>query len=734
MNTANDNDKHGRSTAVRGVVTFVACAVVYYLVLEVFLGIPICNTDTQIRPASAVGPVLGLFFGWPGSLGCAFGNLVSDMASEGDAGMLALYTGIQVIYNAFPYFVWYIVLHKRDDLFPSLASVHKVVLYLIAMIADAALVTLLLMPFEPDSMQHLNIHIVRMLNNAVFLVYVGVPLLIGLELSPLEPHAPAFVDTPYRRPAHANLTQRFLTMILACAGIVIACILVWNHYAEVMSPNPDYAGIIDRCYIDIAACTTVVLLPALMLMRYMETRFTHPIERLTQASSAFAAEAFLAADGAADAPVSVKIDETGIKPRYEMRELFDATDRMRADLVDYVGRFEKITAEREREAAELDIARRIQLASVPHDFKELCRRYGVDIAGYMRPARMVGGDFYDVFETGDGRIAFVIGDVSGKGVPASLFMMRAQSLLREHILSEADMGAAFASVNDRLCDRNDETLFVTAFACILDPATGEVLFANAGHNPPVVAHADGSVELLSMKPGLVLGAMEGMPYRQGRIELAPSERLLLYTDGVTEAMNTADELYREGRLIARAEELLQFPGISMDGVVYGIVDNVDAFAGEAPQADDITLLGFARQAPAYRIELVPTDDQLDKLFAWLDPVCSREGMTPHMKKTMMLVLEEIFINTCHYGYPEDMEPRPVVIEASADDARYELSVVYTDEGVPYNPLTFEAQKAENADDARVGGLGILLVKKNLDDITYERAGERNILRMRKAYV
>ena len=716
----------------RPVAAFVGCAIVYYAVLTLFLGIPAFNGETQVRPASGVGPVLGLFFGWPGILGCAFGNLVSDMASESDPLMLAVYTLIQVVYNAVPYFVWYLALRKSDDIYPSLASVKKVALYAVAMVATAAVVTLMLMPLEPDTMSYLDIHVVRFLNNALFLVYLGMPLLMLLELSPLEPHAPFFVDEPYVRPVRMNLTQRFLTGVILFAALMIAAEVSVSFYGDLMATDADYARLIDEIYINVGLLTFAVLMPAVVLAGALESRFTRPIERLTEASTSFAAEAVLAAHEG-DASFDTKIDEEGIRPRYEVRDLYDATDKMRSDLVNYVGQLAEVTAERERVAAELDIARRIQLAAVPHDFCELVESSGLDIAGSMRPARMVGGDFYDVFEAGEGRVAFVVGDVSGKGVPAALFMMRAQGLLREQIMAQADMGAAFTAVNARLCDRNDENLFVTAFACVLDLMSGRVVFANAGHNPPLIVR-EGATEYFRPRPGLVLGAMDAMRYRQGEFTLAPGERLLVYTDGVTEAVDVSGALYGERRLEERVRHLMDGSAPAMQELIDGVIEDVDAFAGEAPQADDITLLGFARPACTDRIELDPDDTELDRLFAWLEPLCERPGTTPKMHASLMLVMEEIFVNTCHYGFPEGAERQPVVIEATADDGGRALTVTFMDGGIPYDPLTFDAHKVENADDARIGGLGILLVRKNLDDIVYRRVGDKNVLRMVKTYI
>lgn len=721
-----------RYPLVRPLITFAACGLAYYIVLTVFLNIPVFNGETQFRPASGVGPVLGLFFGWPGILGCAVGNLVSDMGSESNPLMLAVYTAIQVIYNAIPYVMWYVIRRSSKNPYPSLASAKKVALFLMATVAASTAVTLMLMPFETDRMAFLDIHLVRFLNNELFLIYLGMPLLIALEFSPLKPRAPFFAETPYERPDHMNLSQRCMTTAILVAIVVIGLEAMAGPYRRLLKTESDYAVIIDRVYLNVSIMTVVIVLPAVAVIGLIEKHFTRPIERLTEASRSFAVDAVLAAHNA-DASFDTKIDEAGIEPSYEVRELFDATDKMRADLVEYVSRLAEATAERERVGAELDVARRIQLAAVPHDFSSLIGASGVDIAGFMRPARMVGGDFYDVFEAGEGHIAFVVGDVSGKGVPAALFMMRAQGLLREQIQTCEDMGAAFTAVNKLLCERNDENLFVTAFACVLDFETGHVVFANAGHNPPLLIR-DGAPQYFRPRPGLVLGAMDMVRYRQSELDFAPGDRMLIYTDGVTEAADVHDELYGEERFEKCIHALMVEGAVSMEAIIEGLTADVDAFAGDAPQADDITILGFGRPACTSRIELVPEEEKLEQLFGWLGPLCARPGMTPKMLSSLMLVMEELFVNICHYGFPDGIERRPVVVEAQADDESHALTLTLIDEGVAYDPLTFEGQKVADADTARIGGLGILLVKKNVDDIAYRRAGARNVLRIVKTYV
>jgi sigma-B regulation protein RsbU (phosphoserine phosphatase) len=241
--------------------------------------------------------------------------------------------------------------------------------------------------------------------------------------------------------------------------------------------------------------------------------------------------------------------------------------------------------------AELDIARALQIAILPSKFPA---KSGCDGAARMVPASTMGGDFYDFIELPDGQIGLVMADVSGKGVPAAFFMAVARTNLRELAVHHADPAACLVRTNDVLCTQNPMDLFVTVFYCMFDPATGVLRYANGGHNPPYVRHADGAVEVLSGAGGLVLGAMPGVQYPNHTIQLRAGDRLVLYTDGVTEAFNHADEAYGAERLIAEVQAHGDGPA---EALVERICRSVTVFSGTAPQSDDITLTVLSWHPP-----------------------------------------------------------------------------------------------------------------------------------------
>lgn len=734
---------------------FAACFVVYLAVLEGFLAVPQFNDIVQIRPASALGPVLGLFFGLPGVFGCATANLVSDILHEGATPfMLAGYFLIQIMYNGLPRWVWYLVNAKSARPYPRFDSASKTALYMGLVLVDSACVNLAVYLFVGAPPESGPSFAARGLNNVWMLLYIGLPLLYALERSPLMPNPPRWIHIPYRNIKKANLTQRFVIWFVIASALLMLLVSVLV-IAFASGDEESFQTVVHTMFHEAAILIVPIFLPMFAFLHILERRFTRPIEVLALDQQTFIERMESDVEqGRHD--MRIAVDERGTKPRYEIAELYESTNKMRRDMVGFIERLYNVTAERQRTATELDVARQIQMSAVPHDFDSLTERFALDIAGFMRPAREVGGDFYDVFEVGERGVAFVIGDVSGKGVPAALFMMRAQSLLRQYLLETDDLGTAFTLANRQLCERNDAMLFVTAFACVVDTATGEVRFANAGHNPPVLKQ-NGKLSFLKCRPGLVLGAMDVVKYREGRFACSPSDGLLLYTDGVSEAANAAEELYGEERLLETLARIdasggegalvgsdVQAPDVaaaasaaaasSAQTAVNYLVTSVDAFAGEAPQADDITMLAFRWNLPVARLTLPADDAELDSLFAFLEPICEGEGRTPKMMAQMMLVCEEVFVNICHYGFPDGQPRLPVDIEAAVDERAGCLHLVFSDQGIAYDPLSHNAKKVDPADEQRKGGLGILLMRKYMDDLRYTRADGRNILRMTKRFV
>ncbi len=309
---------------------------------------------------------------------------------------------------------------------------------------------------------------------------------------------------------------------------------------------------------------------------------------ITRPLSKLAATASVIARGDLDTPVPMATgrDEVGVLSR--------SFEQMRLALKDYIADLTATTKAKERLESELKIARTIQMSFLPKRFPPFPDITSFELHAALEPAWEVGGDLYDFFLAGEDKILFLVGDVSGKGVPAALFMAVAKTLIKGIAEQESDPAAILSKVNRELCVDNESMLFVTMFLAILDLASGEMTFSNAGHNPPARIAPDGSVSWLSLPRGVFLGIMEDAVYQTASLTLAPGETLTAFTDGVIEAMDVDRRLYGTDRLLAT---LAAKAGRTPEDLDDAVMASVRAFAGEAPQADDITILSICYRGP-----------------------------------------------------------------------------------------------------------------------------------------
>lgn len=278
----------------------------------------------------------------------------------------------------------------------------------------------------------------------------------------------------------------------------------------------------------------------------------------------------------------------------EIEHLAENFNAMTEELQAYIGNLTRVTAEKEHIATELSVAKRIQSSMLPNIFPPFPERKEFDIYATMEPAKEVGGDFYDFYLLDENHVIITIADVSGKGVPAALFMVIAKTILKnfaQTMVGEDDLAPLVACANEQLCQNNDAMMFVTAFVGMLEVSTGRFTYVNAGHNPSLVYRAkENSFSYLPVQRNFVLGGTEGMCYKGQKLTLEPGDRLFLYTDGVTEALNEKEELYGEQRLLAA---LNQAGGESVRQLVSGVRKSLGSYVGEAEQSDDITMLVLA---------------------------------------------------------------------------------------------------------------------------------------------
>lgn len=275
-----------------------------------------------------------------------------------------------------------------------------------------------------------------------------------------------------------------------------------------------------------------------------------------------------------------------IASQNEIGQLARTVDAMEIQILSYVDDITKITQEREQIKAELNIASEIQLSMLPREFPDSKE---FEIYATMTPAKEVGGDFYDFFFVDDNHIALLMADVSGKGVPAAMFMAISKALIRTRTQMGGTPSEILADVNTQLCERNDADLFVTAWLGILELSTGHVIASNAGHEYPAIYHHGEGYTLYRTKQNPAVATMESMRFREYEFDLKPGDILYIYTDGVAEATNTNEELYGTDKMI---EALNQTEGMTAEEILRTMKKSVDAFTGDAPQFDDITMLAF----------------------------------------------------------------------------------------------------------------------------------------------
>ena len=377
-----------------------------------------------------------------------------------------------------------------------------------------------------------------------------------------------------------------------------------------------------------------------------------------------------------------------------------------------------------RFSKDLEIAKQIQHSSLPSVFPPYPNRKDFSIFANMYAAKEVGGDFYDFYLVDENHLAFVIADVSGKGIPGAMFMMTSKTLIKSHIESGLAVNDVFTNVNTQLCENNEAGMFVTAWMGILDLKTGIVKFANAGHNPPLVKHADGTFEYLKSKANFVLAGMDGIRYKEQEIQLEKGDKIYLYTDGVTEAHNDKNELYGEDRLL---KCLNSVKDKSVDDICQKIKEDVELFVGTAEQFDDITMLCvcFNEETKDIAITVNPTMETVSQIAAFVEEEMEKLEISPKISMKLMIAVDEIYSNIIRYSGASEAT---IKIEKTEK----ELYFWFIDNGKPYNPLDAEEPDITiSSEDRKIGGLGIFMVRKMLNNVEYKYIDGKNILKLTK---
>ncbi len=495
----------------------------------------------------------------------------------------------------------------------------------------------------------------------------------------------------------------------------------------------------------------ILILIFVLIISY---RVSHPLRLLAKAVDKFGQ-----GDFDAELPVVKGHDEIALLANTFLR--MQASIKESIDTQKSLGRIER----------ELDFARNIQLAMLPdNEVEENCNDDRHELAPFMLPAKEVGGDFYDFFKIDNDHLCVVVGDVSGKGVPASLFMMVSRIILRTMMKNLKSVEATFNSTNYALSKRNKLNMFVTVWMGIIDLRTGHVEFASAGHNPPVIRHANGSVEFVKSKSGLVMAAMENVQYKMQTCDLIPGDMLFLYTDGVTEATNSNDELFGDARLL---ETVAKSKDTATSDICKFVKKEIDSFVNGAPQFDDITMMGvkyIGNDEPVWEryektidvgIEgqgelktfvegiLTPMDglakvqmqnaweryekivdvipENQDILTAFVEGILAPMEGSVKSQMQINIAIDEIYSNIVKFS-----GATRVTLIVEVRKATLTAKLTFIDNGAPYDPLkSKDPDITLSAEEREVGGLGIFIVKKTMDSVCYRRNGDNNELAITK---
>lgn len=417
----------------------------------------------------------------------------------------------------------------------------------------------------------------------------------------------------------------------------------------------------------------------------------------------------------------------------EIETMGESFNYMLDELENYIDNLSKITAEKERIGAELSVATQIQANMLPCIFPAFPGRDEFDIYATMHPAKEVGGDFYDFFLVDNNHLALVIADVSGKGVPAALFMVIAKTLIKNEALTGKAPQEVLAAVNNQLCENNEAEMFVTAWLGIYEISTGRLTAANAGHEYPAVKHSDGSFELYKDRHGFVLAGMEGSRYHPYEMQLRPGDTLFVYTDGVAEATDASNTLYGTDRMLTA---LNSCGATQPEALLNGVKEDIDHFVSDAPQFDDITMLCLQIKSVgdddvAMDSITVPAElDELQTVQEFVERHLKAAGCPAKAEIAIQVAVEELYVNIAHYAYAPDHGE--ATISCGIKGAPRTAIIRFEDAGKPFNPLEKEdADTSLDAEEREIGGLGILMVKRSMDHISYEYRDGKNILTIQK---
>lgn len=409
----------------------------------------------------------------------------------------------------------------------------------------------------------------------------------------------------------------------------------------------------------------------------------------------------------------------------EIRQLRDSFSNMQQSLRQYINDLKATTAEKASIESELTIARQIQMAMLPAFASCSASFPAYTLYASLTPAKAVGGDFYDYFQHAN-RLYFCVGDVSGKGVPAALVMTMACSAFRLLAENETEPERIVMRMNDNMTGHSDLEAFITLFVGIFDLDTGRLCYCNAGHKKPYI-----NGQPLHVERNLPVGAMPYWEFKAQETILASGSMLFVYTDGLTEAEDVNRQLFGEGRM----KQQLKTSGDDPQRLVESMERAVHEFVGNTEQSDDLTMFALrysppsSHHHPPFTLTLPCDVSQTERLGELMEQICEQAGIDNASATKLNIAVEEAVVNVMNYAYPPDADGEVRIDAFIADNL---LTIIISDRGRPFDPTTASpADTSLDADARPIGGLGIHLMHRYTDGVSYERRDGCNILTLVK---
>lgn len=388
----------------------------------------------------------------------------------------------------------------------------------------------------------------------------------------------------------------------------------------------------------------------------------------------------------------------------------------------------KVHDEQEKAKTELGVAKEIQLNTLPDGVVD---NKDVEIVGELKAAKEVGGDLYDYIDIDEDHVAALIGDVSGKGVPAAMFMMKTITSFRDFAAPNKTPSEILKQVNASIFKGNKKSMFVTCFLAILNKKTGHLVYANAGHNPPIVG-TDHNYRYLKCNPGFLLGCFEDAYIIDEELTLKPGESLTLYTDGITEARNSAGEFFGETRLLQAFNKREFTCTIELH---HTIKDEIANFVKDAPQSDDITFVTLRYQGGKYSYTekfFDATKNTIPEMLELISNFGDEHHFPEDFKNKLVIVGDELFSNIINHGY--EGKGGEIYVRLLFNEDKHEFALTVIDRAKAFNQLEVNnPEVGSNAKTQQIGGLGIMIVKKIMTQYAYDRINDKNILVLKKSF-